>query len=329
MRSPSLRPSLTCLVGLIGLVLALGAQAFDLQGHRGARGHLPENTLAAFDHAMSLGVTTLELDVGVTADGVVVVHHDRALNPSITRDASGQWLASTGPRLNALTLAQLQAYDVGRIRPGTAYAREFVHQQALDVTRVPTLDALFERVAQRGAQAVRFNIETKIDPRAPADTLAPDAFVQALLASVDRHGMAERVMVQSFDWRTLRLVQQMRPRIPTAYLTSTGTLAGDTGLWTAGLTLGSHGGSIPALVKAAGGSIWSPGFRDLTGESLREAHALGLQVIPWTVNEPADIERMLGLGVDGLISDYPDRVRDVMRERRMALPRPAPPGGLP
>jgi glycerophosphoryl diester phosphodiesterase len=296
--------------------------AFDLQGHRGARGLRPENTLPAFAHALDLGVTTVELDIGVSADGRVVIAHDPFLNPLITRDASGQWLPGPrGPLIRSLSFAQLQAYDVGRIQPGTAYAKTFETQQAVDRTRIPALSQLFDLVKARGADAVRFNIETKLSPHQPDETVGPDAMVQALLATIREAGMLERVSVQSFDWRTLRLVQQLEPRIPTVYLTvqsATSDNARDPA-WTAGLQLSAFGG-VPRMVKAAGGSTWSPNAPALTQSQVREAQALGLKVIPWTVNDPAAMERLIGWGVDGLITDYPDRLRAVLARRGMRLP---------
>ena len=148
---------------LLAALLCTALFAFDLQGHRGARGLAPENALPAFERALDLGVSTLELDIGVTADGVVVVHHDPALNASITRGADGQWLPGRGPLLRSLTFAQLQAYDVGRIDPATPYARTFGAQQARDGTRIPSLAQVFALVKARGAP-VRFNIETKLFP---------------------------------------------------------------------------------------------------------------------------------------------------------------------
>lgn len=307
------------LVSLIGG----GATAFDLQGHRGARGMAPENTLAGFRQALAVGVTTLELDVGVTADGHVVIAHDMRLNPDLTRDAGGAWLAASGPALHALTLAELQRHDVGRIKPGTRYAETFAGQRPADGERVPTLAALFERVRAGGHDQVRFNIETKLTPLAPELTPGPEAFVRALLDVVQRHGMAARVTVQSFDWRSLRAVQRLAPELPIAALTARLPAIDNLGdsRWTAGLRLEDHGGSVPRLVRALGAPIWSPFHGQLTEEQLREAHALGLQVIPWTVNEPAQIERLVAWGVDGLISDYPARVREAMARRGMALPR--------
>jgi glycerophosphoryl diester phosphodiesterase len=308
---------------LLAAVLAFPAHAFDLQGHRGARGLAPENTLPAFERALEIGVTTLELDIGVTADGVVVISHDPYLNPAIARDGSGNWLGGAkGPLIRALTLAQLQDFDVGRIDPDTAYGRTFSTQQPRDGTRMPTLAALFARVKALGADDARFNIETKINPGEPDDTLDPEAMTRALLKVIDDAGMAGRVSIQSFDWRTLQLVQRLAPQIPTVYLTVQ-TINNDNvrdGAWTAGLRIADHG-SVPRLVKAAGGGIWSPNGGAVTEALVQEAHALGLKVIPWTVNTPADMERLIGWGVDGIISDYPDRLRSVMQARRLPLPK--------
>lgn len=303
------------------------SEGFDLQGHRGARGLLPENTLPAFERALALGVSTLELDIGVTADATVVVAHDPYLNPLITRDAAGQWLEGTrGPLLRSLTLQQVQAYDVGRIKAGTPYANTFSQQEARDGTRIPTLAQLFDLVAARPAAAhVRFNIETKISPAQPDDTVSADAMTRALLKAVRDAGMVSRVSVQSFDWRTLKLVQQLEPSIPTVCLTVQTANNDNTrdGSWTAGLKLADHG-STPKLVKAAGCAVWSPNGGAVTEPLVKEAQALGLKVVPWTINNPADMDRMIGWGVDGLISDYPDRLRTALAQAGKPLPPAVP-----
>jgi glycerophosphoryl diester phosphodiesterase len=311
-------------VAFLALCLSCSAFAFDLQGHRGARGLAPENTLPAFARALDLGVTTLELDVGLTADGVVVVSHDPALNPSITRDASGRWLPGRGPLLKSLTLAQLQAYDVGRMDPASPYARTFAGQQPSDGTRIPTLAQVFDLVRARGAN-VRFNIETKLSPLQPDDTASPDAMTDALLAVIRAAGLQEHVTVQSFDWRTLRRVQALEPRVQTSYLTiqTANTSNVNDTAWTAGMRLADHG-SVPRMVKAAGGAAWAPNGGALTEALVREAQSLGLKVTPWTINNPADMERFIGWGVDGIITDYPDRLREVMQRRGLPLPTPAP-----
>jgi len=310
------------------VAVSTGAAAFDLQGHRGARGLAPENTLAAFSTALALGVDTLELDLAMTRDDVLVVHHDSWLNPATTRDADGKFLADRGPAIRSLTLAEVQRYDVGRLKPGTAYAARFPTQRGVDGERIPTLAALFELVKRSGAE-VRFNIETKLTPDLGADGPDPETFARATAAAIRDAGLAARATVQSFDWRTLKVMAQLAPEIERVCLTSQSPeedtiQRGRPGPspWTAGLDVDDFGGSTPKLVKAAGCAVWSPDFRDLTPEWLAETKALGLKVIPWTVNEPADMARLIDMGVDGIISDYPDRLRQVLAARGQKLPAP-------
>ncbi len=316
------RPLNAGLAAFLLILIAFPAWAFDAQGHRGARGLAPENTLPAFERALEIGVTTLELDIGITADGVVVVSHDPYLDPLITRDAQGKWLPEgKGPLIRTLTLAQLQTYDVGRIRPDTPYANTFATQQPHDGARIPTLADLFARVDALGAATIKFNIETKINPLQPDDTVSVDAMTDALLQVVKASGMTARVSIQSFDWRTLQRVRELAPGMRTVHLTvqTPNNDNTQTGQWTGGLNLADHA-SVPHMVKAAGGAVWSPNAAAVTEALVRTAHGLGLQVIPWTVNTTADMERLLDWGVDGLISDYPDRLRSVMRARQMPLP---------
>jgi glycerophosphoryl diester phosphodiesterase len=316
------------------------AQSFDLQGHRGARGLAPENTLPAFANALGIGVTTLEMDAAITRDDVVVVSHDPALNPSITRGPDGRWLENRGPRIKDLTYEELRRYDVGRMKPGSSYARAFPDQVPIDGTRIPRLSEVFELVKRSGNDEVRFDIETKVFPLAPDDTLPPDVFARRLVAEIRKAGMENRTMIQSFDWRTLQLIQKEAPEIRTMYLTerqpSHDNICGGVGrgneaarpsdcgpsAWTAGFQLREHG-SIPKLVAAAGGKIWAPFYRELDAQKRAEARALGLVVIPWGANNPAVIRQMMDLEVDGIISDRPDRVRAEMQRRGMALPRAA------
>jgi glycerophosphoryl diester phosphodiesterase len=306
-------------------------QAFDLQGHRGGRGLMPENTLPAFARALTLGVDTLELDVGITKDGVVVISHNRVLDPAITRGPEGAWLAEPGPPIRTLTLAELRRYDVGTIRPQTEYARQFPDQESVAGTSIPALAELAALVRKAGNETVHFNIETKLSPLSPDDTLEPEAFAASLVAALRDSGLASRSTIQSFDWRTLKIVQRMAPEIDTVCLTlergrDDNIQRGKPGPspWTAGLDVDDYDGSVPRLVKEAGCPVWSPFFRDLTDAALAEARALGLRTVTWTVNDPADMGTLLERGVDGIITDYPDRLRQAMAARGMKLPASTP-----
>jgi glycerophosphoryl diester phosphodiesterase len=326
---------------LSGWALSGWAAALDLQGHRGARGLAPENTLPAFAKALSLGVTTLEMDTGITRDGVVVVTHDEALSRAIARGPDGRWLEDTGPAIHALSFDELERYDVGRLDASSRYAQGLPDQVPVDGTRIPRLADVFALVRRAGNDTVRFNIETKLSADAPERTIAPEPFARALIAEIRRAGMQGRSTIQSFDWRTLQVVQREAPEIPTVYLSAqqrfldnvcTGADArtpdvspADCGpsAWTAGFQLRDHG-SVPRLVKAAGGRAWSPFYRDIDAAKVAEAHALGISVIVWTVNDAAQMERMIQLGVDGLITDRPDIARAVMARHGLALPRATP-----
>ena len=259
----------------------------DVQGHRGARGLLPENTLPAFQRALGLGVDTLELDCGVTKDGVVVVHHDRRLNPDLARGPDGKWVASPGPTIRSLTYAELQRYDVGRLRPGSEYAKRFPHQQAVDGARIPRLADVLKFKS-------RFNIETKISPDHPEETVGPEELARALISEIRK--AKATATIQSFDFRTLRVVEREAPEIPTVYLTDGRDFD-------------------PEKMRKLGAKIWSPNFADVSRNTFEKAKSLGLEVVVWTVNEPADIARALDMGLDGIISDYPDRVLAEVKRR--------------
>jgi glycerophosphoryl diester phosphodiesterase len=314
------------------LLAATPAAAFDLQGHRGARGLAPENTLAAFDTALSIGVTTLELDIGMTKDDVLVVSHNRRLNPDHTRGPDGQFLETEGPAIRSLTLAEVRQYDVGRLKPGTRYAADFPEQRPVNGARIPLLADVFALAAERQAHHVRFNIETKITPTSGDETPDPEAFAAALAKAIRDAGLATRASIQSFDWRTLKAMRSIAPEIERVCLTAEAVTLdtirrGEPGPspWTAGLDIDDFGGSVPRLVAAAGCQTWSPLYRNARPDDIAAARSLGLKVIPWTVNERAEMERLIGLGVDGIITDYPDHLRAVMAAREMPLPPRSPP----
>jgi glycerophosphoryl diester phosphodiesterase len=312
-----------------GEVMSGKVMAFDIEAHRGGRALFPENTLPSFSNALSMGVNTLELDIGVTRDGVIVVSHERGLNPDLARDADGKYVAPPGIPFVQLPFEDVRKYDVGQIRPGSAYAAQFPGQRAVPGTPIPTLKEVFALVRKSGDGNVRLNIETKIDPTRPEESPGPERFVTLLLDLLKAEEFSGRVMVQSFDWRTLQLVQKLAPAIPTVYLTvqagSAPTIFLDkASVWTAGFDPAEHDNSLPRTIKAAGGAIWSPFSGDVTPALISESHALGLAVVVWTVNKPADMARLIDMGVDGIISDHPDLLRKVAGEKGIALPRGYP-----
>jgi glycerophosphoryl diester phosphodiesterase len=316
---------------LAGALASSAVAAFDLQGHRGARGLAPENSLPAFATALGIGVTTLEFDVLVTRDDRLVVAHDPVLLPKIVRDAEGRFLAAPGPAVRSLGFDELGRFDVGRINPSDKYAQQFALQKPVDGTRVPALEQVFALAAKSGNKRIRFNIETKSDPTKPDLTPPPEVFAERLVAAIHAAGVADRATIQSFDWRTLKRAGEVAPEIPRVCLTAEQRWLDNVQIgrpgpspWTAGLDVDDHGGSVPRLAKAAGCAIWSPTFADLTAARLAEAKSLGLKTVVWTVNDPAEMGRLIELGVDGIISDYPDRLREVAQARGIPLPPATP-----
>lgn len=305
------------------------AHAIDLQGHRGARGLAPENTLTGFKAALDIGVTTLETDLALTRDHVLVLSHEPRLTPALVRGPDGLWLAAEGAPFIDLDYADLARYDVGRLNPAHKYATQWPMQKPADGEHIPTLAALFalaRSARSPGGAPVRFNIETKITPGVEVPTADAATFARAVVTAVLSAGMGDRVTVQSFDWRALVEVKRLAPQIATVCLTiessgmNTVRLGADgASPWHAGLKAAEYGSSLVRLTKAAGCSTWSPFWRNVTAELVAEAHALGLKVVPWTVNEPDEIARLAALGVDGLISDYPDRAKLVLTSRGFTI----------
>ncbi len=313
---------------ILGLVcMTSTAHSFDLQGHRGARGLSPENSMVGFSKALSIGVSTIELDLAMTQDSKIVVMHNPRFEPEIARDASGNWLTKSSPAIHSMTLDEVQTYDVGRLNPSSRYAQRFADQQPVDGTRVPTLAAVFELVNQSGNRKVGLNIEIKISPQEPKLTALPEPFVKAVLEVVHTYRMEQRVSIQSFDWQALQVVQQLDPSIKTSYLTAAqpwlNNLQTDQpgkSPWLGGLDIDDFSGNTPRAIKSAGGDIWSPYHKEVTHESIAEAHQLKLLVNVWTVNEKKRMRELIKMGVDGIITDYPDRLGEVLKQLGMPVP---------
>ncbi len=305
----------------------------EVIGHRGARGLMPENSLPGFEAAFRLGVDAIELDVGVSADHEVIVYHDLRLNPQITRDSYGQWIDSPGPKISDLTIDELKSYDIGRINPRTKYFREFPHQKALNDIRIPTLGELIDLTNKLEFKG-RIYIEAKRPSSQPSMTVDLETFAEVLVSSVQRFGITSNVIIKSFDRNLLEQIQQINSNILLSPITSTHFNVNDFGGGTkrgsgtlvrilrrifspcddamvalkGSRTLTDTELSMPKLIRTRGYHTWSSNFRDLNLETLTEAKELGLTVITWTVNETKDMLRMIDLGVDGIVTDYPDKL---------------------
>ena len=298
------------------------AKNIDIIGHRGAAGLVPENTLSAFKKACEIGVEAVELDVLLTADGEIVVHHDYTLKPEMTRTSGGEWLNSPGPAIKELTLAELKTYDVGRLKPGAGYSRRYPEQQPVDGERIPTLGEVISLLKGKCDSATQLWIEIKTNPEEPDLTPAPATVADAVVQLLRLQNLTGRVRILSFDWQSLVHIQKLAPEVPTVYLSIEGKRlnnikAGQPGAspWMAGLDIDDFSGSIPQAVQAAGGRNWAPYHKHLTQGLLNEAHALGIQVFVWTPDKRSDMVRLMEMGVDGIITNRPDILRSIVSER--------------
>lgn len=313
---------------------------FDLEAHRGGRDARPENTLVSFAYALELGVQTLELDLQLTRDGHLVVSHNPFLSPALTRGADGQYVTAMTYDLRTMSLDEIKRFDVGVMNPaaGDYYALHGRTQLPVPGTKIPTLDEVFELVQAYGNTAVTLNIETKsyADPLDPAHAHSPDPaqFVRAIYEVVEKYQMEQRVFLQSFDWRTLEAMHALAPDITLVALCceqpSWGRVEGcylkigeaAPSPWLGGLNINDYHGDYVRAAKDAHADVVSPYWEELSPQLLHEAHALGLKVVPWTVNDPKDMGVLIDLGVDGMISDRPWILRDVLLKRGLAVPAP-------
>lgn len=274
----------------------------------------PENTLASFLYAIHAGVDRLEIDLNLTGDDVLIVVHDDTTHPDLVRDGDGRWLARRIP-WRELSLAEVRRFDVGRMRPGSDYARRFPRQQAVDGERIPTFDEVAALVDAH--PAVSINIEIKCDPL--QRDLDAGRFAHHVVEAVHRHRLVEQVTVQSFHWPVVAAVRQLDDNLTTGALSARQAdfdTIGDGATpspWTGRYALCDFRGSMPAMVHAMGVDYWASDFRDLTTADIDEAHEQGLAVHAWTVNRPEDMKRLISSGIDSIITDYPDELLALVR----------------
>ena len=291
----------------------------DIIGHRGAAGLAPENTLAAFKRALNLGVDAIELDVLLTSDKELIVHHDYRLKPEIARTPDGAWLKGwKGPTIKNLTLSELRKYDVGRLKPDTKYAKRYPEQQPVEGERIPTLREVISLLKSYDKETQLW-IEIKTSPEKSGMTPPPELVANAVVHLIKKENMVDNARILSFDWRSLIHVQNIAPEIPTVYLSHIGSRLnnikpGEPGPspWTAGIDVDDFNGSIPRAIKAAGGRYWAPHYRYVTLERIQEAHDLGIKVFVWTSDSQNDMQNLIRMGVDGIITNRPDILQSVL-----------------
>lgn len=314
---------------------------FDLQAHRGGIGMTTEESLEGFGKAMRLGVTTLELDTQVTRDEKVVVTHDRQISPSKCRDtepvAQGDPMYPyAGKYIKDLTLAQIKTMDCGfQQLPG------FPDQEQITGFRMVELKDVLNLVKSYDAKQVTLNIETKVEAGAPEQTAPVGLFVRRVFEEIHASGIEDQVTIQSFAWGSLNEMHRLAPEWPLVALTNRDFLqvgAPGASPWLGGVDADTYGGDLVTTAAAAipggletvspnygfpqNGKVGDPGFQLYPDQRMvSEAHARGLKVIPWTCDDPATVKELMHLGVDGIITDYPNQVRQIMTDRGMRLPK--------
>ncbi|EFG77584.1 glycerophosphodiester phosphodiesterase family protein, partial [Mycobacterium parascrofulaceum ATCC BAA-614] len=317
-RWPARLGAVLAVVGVLASPAAAApAPGFDLQAHRGGRGETTEESLRAFAKSIELGVSTLELDINITRDGQPLVWHDPAIDPEKCDDtgpavAGDPQYPYVGKLVHELTLPQIRTLDCGR------RLAEFPEAEVVRGNKIAILPEVFA-LADSYPAAVRYNIETKVAAGRPGTSADPQQFVDVILAAVRSAGKVDRVEIESFDWRTLPLVHRDEPSIPLVALYSEDTWAPGSP-WLAGENAAAIGDPV-AGAKLVGADVVAPSYRLVNGKPyVDHAHALGLRVIPWTVDDADTMREQIADGVDGLITDYPTLLRAVLGQLGMPLP---------
>jgi len=268
---------------------------------------------------LNLEIDAVELDVLLTSDKKLIVHHDYHLKPEIARTPDGAWLKNwQGPPIKNLTLAELRNYDVGRMKPDTKYARRYPKQKPADGERIPTLREVI-LLLKGYDKETQLWIEIKTSPEKADMTPPPESVANAVVHLLKEEKVVNRARILSFDWRSLVHVHNIAPEIPTVYLSRIGSRLnnikpGEPGPspWTAGIDVDDFNSSIPRAIQAAGGQYWAPHYRYVTPERVQEAHLLGIQVFVWTPDSKDDMQNLIRMGVDGIITNRPDILQSVL-----------------
>ncbi len=318
---------------------------FNVQAHRGGLGLVVENTLPAFTNALELGVTTLELDVQITEDGYAVVTHDRDPSPAKCVDTAPAFPGDPEfpyvpgrTYIKDLTLAQVRTIDCGSLR-----LPQYPDQELSPGARMPLLSEVFDLVNAYRAHRVTLNVETKVEAGAPEQTAPREQFVQVVAQEVRAARLLDQVTIQSFDWGALMRMSEVERRLPIVALTNGQQFlqAGQPGAspWLGGIDIDDFTGSLQQRFVAAaasfgadavspvhgdpqGGTVGDPGYVPFTTpELVRSAHRAHMEVVPWTVNDRATMESLIDVGVDGIITDRPDLLRQVIAEHGFRLPK--------
>ena len=287
-----------------------------IYGHRGARGDLPENTLHSFKYLFENKICAFETDILLTKDLVPVVNHDFRLNIAITKDNEGSWIENDDIKIFDLTYEQLLSFKIGSIDKKSKYGRRFENQKSLGEENIPKLSDLLELTSNNIPDGLIINLEIKSTPIEDNLTPPPNVMARLIIDEVNKTELKDNVIYSSFDWRVLREIKNIDPKISRAYLTS--ELKGkvyNKSPWLDFMPLyDSDSRELPRLIKTLGGKAWHPKHKDIDKDMVRISHEEGLPVNVWTVNEKYEMLRMIEYGVDGIITDYPLRLKKLCKK---------------
>ena len=291
------------------------AKIIRIVGHRGARGLFPENSMVGFENILKMGVTLIELDVVFSKDKTPIITHDHTINPSTSRDVDGEFV-NENIKVSSLTVEQIKNYEIGRLDLDSDYGRRFPEQAQLDGIYMPTLQELFEKMQQPEFEQMRLMVEIKSEP----NYLSQDRenIASLVIKQIREANLSNKVLLHSFDWLLLSEFKKKDPKITTSFLTKKGYQNESENYYPSQVFMQDAAGysnSVPEKISALGGSVWCPYFKDITRDRLLSARENNLIVVAWTLNELDDIDAMIELGVDAIVTDYPLRVMSALIAR--------------
>ena len=288
-----------------------------IYGHRGARGDLPENTLDSFKYLFENNINAYETDILISKDLIPVITHDFRLDPSFTKDEEGDWITDENIKIFDLTYNEISKFDVGSLNKLTRYGRRFLNQRSLENQKIPKLDELLELSSKNLSQDTIINLEIKSTPDEKNLTPSPKEMVQIVLNEIKKSNLQDKIIISSFDWRILREVKNQSPEISRAYL----TFQQEKGLkikktiyskspWIDHIPL-TIVYDLPKIIKELGGSAWHPYYKDINKKAVQDAHDYNLPVNVWTVNDQYHMLKMIEYEVDGIMTDYPLKLKEL------------------
>ena len=287
-----------------------------IYGHRGARGDLPENTLDSFKYLFDNNINAYETDILISKDLVPVIAHDFRLDPSRTKDNEGNWIENENIKIFDLTYEELLKFDVGSVNKLSRYGRRFINQKNLENQKIPKLSELLEMSKKNKSENLLINLEIKSTPDEENLTPEPEDTVKLVMKDINGLHLKDKIIISSFDWRTLTVIKNNYPEIPRAYLTQhlTGININQTiynrSPWLSFLPY-YEDHELPGIIKSQGGKAWHPYRKDITKKLVDISHQEDLPVNVWTVNKEYEMLKMIEYGVDGIMTDYPLRLKEL------------------